>query len=92
MNRNKVFSGYAIAVCENQVITPRRYDRFIENTALLKPVIFLPNVLNRTIRCTRKPLNQLACIFPRPIIGDDDFKVVIRLGVKPPQHLLEPQG
>ena len=57
MNRDKVFSGYAIAVCENQVIAPRSYDRLIENAALLKPVILLPNVLNGTIRRTRKPVN-----------------------------------
>ncbi|OBQ84076.1 hypothetical protein A9K71_22350 [Mesorhizobium sp. WSM3873] len=72
----------AVAIDENQIISPCLGNGFVDYRGTTKTDILLPNMEDRNRRRFRRGAHHFGRGWARPIIGHNDFKATVRLADK----------
>src|SRR5258708_6640232 len=92
MRGQKIGARNAIAVGEEQVIAAGFDNRPVKNRAFAKAAILMPHVTNGQARFSSQPINRLPSCLGGAIVGDQQFKLTMRLRGISPDGLFQPLG
>ena len=80
MVEQKIFSGQAVAVNEDEMVLARCFDCIVQHRVLLPAIVFVPEVNNRkAVAQLQHVVDNVFDFRTRTIVGDNHFKLFERL-------------
>ena len=92
VGRHEICARDAVAVGEDQVVARRGLNSPVENLALAKAPVLVPDVMDVEPRLGAEPTDQKRGLLSRAVVGHEQVKLAMALHRIAPKDLFQPLG